>query len=62
MRVTSVRTNRKSEPSQELLDSIREHGVLNPIVLRGKTVVDGVARLNACKQLGIKDIPVRKIK
>ncbi len=45
----------------ELRESIREHGVLQPIVVRrspiGYEVVAGERRLRACKSLGFSDIP-----
>jgi len=47
--------------SQELLDSIREHGVKQPILLRQKDsfyeIVAGARRFAACRKLGLSTIP-----
>lgn len=47
--------------SQELLDSIREHGVKQPILLRQKDsfyeIVAGARRFAACQKLGLSTIP-----
>lgn len=64
------RRNFDPEQLQELADSIREHGLLEPIVVRvipGKVssdtyfyeVVAGERRFRACTMLGMKSIPVR---
>lgn len=49
------------EVSQELLDSIKEHGVKQPILLRRKDdfyeVVAGMRRFAACQKLGLQTIP-----
>lgn len=46
-------------PSQDLVDSIKEKGVLTPILIRlsDRRIVDGKRRVAACKILGIKSIP-----
>ena len=56
--------NIRSDPdeiSQELLDSIREHGVKQPILLRQKDglyeIIAGTRRFAACKKLGALSIP-----
>ncbi|MBA7656231.1 Nucleoid occlusion protein [subsurface metagenome] len=49
------------EVSQELLDSIKEHGVKQPILLRRKDdfyeIVAGTRRVAACRKLGLQTIP-----
>ncbi|GAI14457.1 unnamed protein product [marine sediment metagenome] len=49
------------EVSQELLDSIKEHGIKQPILLRRKDdfyeVVAGMRRFAACQKLGLQTIP-----
>ena len=50
------------EKLQELADSIREHGVLQPIVIRkglGRwyEIIAGERRFRAAKQLGMETIP-----
>ena len=51
-----------SEGLKELADSIKEHGVFNPILVRkslkGYELVAGERRLRASKLAGIKEIPV----
>ncbi len=52
-----------SEPQMEsLVNSIREHGVLQPIIVRptskGYKIIAGERRWRASKQLGIKELPV----
>ncbi len=52
-----------SEPQMEsLVNSIREHGVLQPIIVRptskGYKIIAGERRWRASKQLGIKKLPV----
>lgn len=45
-----------------LLDSIREHGVLTPIVIDGNhCVIDGQMRVEACKILGLETIPYQEM-
>ncbi|MFW5728044.1 MAG: ParB N-terminal domain-containing protein [bacterium] len=45
-----------------LVESIRKHGLLNPIVVTGrKELVAGHRRLEAAKQLGWKTVPVRYV-
>lgn len=48
---------------QELSDSIREHGVLQPLVVRPKTegtyeLIAGERRLRAAKLAGVKTVPI----
>jgi len=44
----------------ELVESIRQHGLQEPIVITPTyRVVDGMKRLEACKQLGWTTIPAR---
>lgn len=49
-------------PMDSLVDSIREHGVLQPIIVRptskGYKIIAGERRWRASKQLGIKELPV----
>lgn len=52
-----------SEPQMEsLVNSIREHGILQPIIVRptskGYKIIAGERRWRASKQLGIKELPV----
>lgn len=47
----------------ELMASIEEHGILNPLILeklgQGYILVDGERRFRAAKELGLKEIPAR---
>jgi ParB family chromosome partitioning protein len=48
---------------EELADSIREHGVLQPLVVRPKSedtyeLIAGERRLRACKLAGVKTVPI----
>lgn len=46
----------------DLVESIRVHGVLNPIIIdKGFNLIAGERRLEACKVLGLPDIPCRFI-
>lgn len=51
----------RAEELEELAASIREHGVLQPIVLRaadeGYEIIAGERRVRACQRLGLKVIP-----
>lgn len=48
---------RHTEPEHEALSAdIKQKGQLVPILMKGKVVVDGRARLQICKELGIKPI------
>jgi len=54
--------NYSYKPDKELLNSIRVHGILTPIVVRRRSnvILDGVRRYKACKLLDIHSIPVRR--
>lgn len=47
----------------ELMASIEEHGILNPLILEklgsGYILVDGERRYRASKELGLKEVPAR---
>lgn len=69
IKVTEIQPNeaqpRKQFPQAQmdsLVDSIREHGVLQPIIVRptskGYKIIAGERRWRASKQLGIKELPV----
>jgi ParB family chromosome partitioning protein len=50
------------EKLQELADSIREHGVFQPIIvkrssIKGYEIIAGERRVKACKMIGIQTIP-----
>jgi len=47
-----------------LVDSIREVGLIHPIVVDERTgrLIAGERRLNACKRLGMRTVPVRTVK
>jgi ParB family transcriptional regulator, chromosome partitioning protein len=51
-----------SEQLQELVDSIREHGIIQPLIVRkveGKwELIAGERRWRAASQLGLKEVPV----
>src|SRR6266567_8722341 len=57
----NIRTSFDDEKLRELADSIRERGVLHPIVLRRKgqklELIAGERRLRAAKLAGLKTIP-----
>ena len=48
----------------ELMESIKQHGILQPIVARveDKVIICGNRRFMACKKLGLEIIPVRYLK
>jgi len=50
-----------AETIRELADSIREHGLLQPVLVRAVDgvyqLVAGERRLRACRQLGLEEIP-----
>ena len=67
------RMNFNSQKHAELVSSIREKGIMQPIVVRGLKSADGIdgfeliageRRLRAMKELGFKDVPaiVRNVK
>lgn len=51
----------KDEELKDLAESIRENGILQPIIVRkskdGYEIVSGERRYRACKLLGMKDVP-----
>ncbi|MCM1022874.1 MAG: ParB/RepB/Spo0J family partition protein [Prevotella sp.] len=69
LRISEIEPNRK-QPRQdfdeaaiaELADSIRQHGLIQPIVVRpmeeGYQIVAGERRWRACRMLGMSDVPV----
>ena len=66
MRLEEIRADpswnirRSSEPSDELVASVREHGVLEPVLVRkadGRLVV-GFRRYEAARKAGLTEIPV----
>ena len=56
------RTDIEESSLHDLMDSIREHDLLHPIVLkRDNTLLAGFRRLTACQRIGWSDIYVRYI-
>lgn len=57
------RTNFKPEEIEELANSIKRHGLLQPILVRktgdGYEIIAGERRWQACRSLGMEAIPVR---
>lgn len=57
------RTNFKLEEIEELANSIKRHGLLQPILVRktgdGYEIIAGERRWQACRSLGMETIPVR---
>lgn len=60
--------NTDTDKFQELLDSVREFGVLQPIIVRPSSakegfyeIISGHCRAEAAKMAGLKDIPVKII-
>lgn len=57
------RTNFKPEEIEELANSIKRHGLLQPILVRktgdGYEIIAGERRWQACRILGMETIPVR---
>ena len=57
------RTNFKPEEIEELANSIKRHGLLQPILVRktgdGYEIIAGERRWQACRSLGMEKIPVR---
>ena len=54
---------KRDENLEELMESIKENGVLNPIIARphkygGLEILSGHRRVYACSLLGIKEVPV----
>lgn len=55
---------RKDMEMNELVDSIRESGVIVPLIVRTRTeggyeIISGHRRCEACRELGIEKVPVR---
>lgn len=55
---------RKDMEMNELVDSIRESGVIVPLIVRtrpegGYEIISGHRRCEACRELGIEKVPVR---
>jgi ParB family chromosome partitioning protein len=52
----------RAEQLTELMDSIREHGVIQPLVVRpvngALELIAGERRFRACQQLGLSEVPV----
>ena len=50
------------EALQELIDSIREHGIIQPLIVRqvdgGHELIAGERRLRAAQELGLAEVPV----
>ena len=50
------------EALQELIDSIREHGIIQPLIVRqvdgGHELIAGERRLRAAQKLGLAEVPV----
>lgn len=46
-------------PTPQMVSSVRRFGVLEPILLRGTTLVAGRRRLKAAKMAGLKTVPAR---
>lgn len=62
------RVNTDTEKFQELLDSVREFGVLQPIIVRPSNtkegfyeIISGHCRAEAAKLAGLKDIPAKTV-
>jgi len=62
------RVDTETEKFQELLDSVREYGVLQPIIVRPSTVkegfyeiISGHCRTEAAKKAGLENIPAKTI-
>lgn len=57
------RTNFKKEDLEELAESIKRNGLLQPILVRqsdeGYQIIAGERRWQACKLLGMKRVPIR---
>ena len=56
------RIRKENSGIEELADSMRTYGLLNPIVIDGDYVlIAGFRRLKACRELGNKKILARKV-
>ena len=58
---------RKDMEMNELVDSIRESGVIVPLIVRsrpegGYEIISGHRRCEACRELGIEKVPVHVLK
>ena len=50
-------------PDPELTESIREHGIIHPVILdTDGFIIDGTHRVNSAISLGLKHVPTRSIK
>ncbi len=59
---TLRRTQRESKQYQDLLENIKQEGVLCPIIIDSKgRVVDGVERVSVCIDLGISYVRVKNV-
>ncbi|MGZ0014630.1 ParB/RepB/Spo0J family partition protein [Yeosuana sp. AK3] len=60
---TNPRTDFNEQSIQELAESIKEHGVLQPLLVRpmseGYELVCGERRLRACKLINLESVPVQ---
>jgi hypothetical protein len=58
----SVRGKKDAQPDEKLLASVKQHGVVIPIVVREKRgrlcIIDGERRYRAARQLGIDTVPI----
>ena len=56
------RTTFREEPLTELMESIREHGVIQPLIVRrvngALEIIAGERRFRACQKLGLTEVPV----
>lgn len=59
--IIGQRRRQKLGNIQALANSIGSRGLLHPIIVQGRTLISGQRRLEACKKLGWKTIPVRRI-
>lgn len=59
--VIGPRRREKLGRLQQLKSSIKAHGLIHPVLLRGQTLVAGHRRLEACRSLEWKTIPARQV-
>lgn len=70
IKVMDIQKKISGEPSAELIQSVKEKGLIRPLqvaegmILYGKSiyVLDGVKRYIACKKVGIRQLPVIVVK
>jgi ParB/RepB/Spo0J family partition protein len=48
-----------ANPTPQMIASVKKHGVLQPVLLKGNTFVAGRRRLNAARAAGLETIPAR---